>query len=695
MMVDVPRSIIDRMDEERVRREMTENLPPPSVPLGVARSVVGQGLGMGFGDEGEAWIRSKLGQGSYEDLQKGISKEYGRFAEQYPITSGVGEFVGGAAPSVAALMMAPATGGASLPAAAAAGARSVGALSRIAANPYARSAGVGAVQGGITGAGTSQQDERLSGAVGGTIMGTGIGVASPVVIRGAGSGLNFLRERILPSEKFIENRALGKMSGALKSDDMKPSDIYAQMYQDRLLGAPSLVANTSESLADLADVVAQRSGAAARTMRDPLERQKGGSRERVMEQVRKGMGSQGDFFGEEAKLIDALQTKAKPYYEAAYKFGEVTDPGVLKYLELPEFKDATTHVKKLLAADGKKLPTVPVLDAAGKQIGERVAPTVEVLDQIKRGLDGLISRERDSITGVYSDLGKIYIKQRNKFLDELDVVVPDFGKARAIYRGDAEVKDALNSGMKEFGRMKPEQVTSALADMGSDAERDAFRTGATRWVQTLIMTPSQDFNAAKRIINSPELAAKMEGVFDSPAKFNLFRAALEKESEMFQQASRILGGSTTQRRQMMQEQFDEGPNFGETVVRAVTGGNLGTSLASIAASAASSLRVTDDVAQKVAKMLSSNNPREVSAAVKLLEDFDARQAPKAQRLGAAETGIAGGTTVALPSAPTSEDSLRKRDMGVDAMLSRTDMPTPSRNMEADFNKLNSGRTQAR
>jgi hypothetical protein len=526
-------------------------------------------------------------------------------------------------------------------------------------------------------------------------MGTGIGAATPVVIRGAGSGLNFLRERILPSEKFIENRALGKMSGALKSDDMKPSDIYAQMYQDRLLGAPSLVANTSESLADLADVVAQRSGAAARTMRDPLERQKGGSRERVMEQVRKGMGSQGDFFGEEDKLISDLQTKAKPYYEAAYKFGEVSDPSVLKYLELPQFKAGLKEAETLLAAEGRAMPTVPVLDAAGKQIGERVAPTVEVLDQVKRGLDALINKETDSVSGKVSDLGRVYRDQKNKFLADLDIAVPDFGKARAIYKGDAEVKDALNSGMKEFGRMKPEQVTRALADMGSDAERDAFRTGATRWVQTLIMNPSQDFNAAKRIINSPELAAKMEGVFDSPAKFNLFRAALEKESEMFQQASRILGGSTTQRRQMMQEQFDEGPNFGETVVRAVTGGNLGTSLASIAARAVSSLRVTDDVAQKVAKMLSSNNPREVSAAVKLLEDFDARQAPKAQRLGAAETGIAGGTTVALPSAPTSEDSLRKRDMGVDAMLSRTDMPTPSRNMEADFNKLNSGRTQAR
>ena len=693
MMVDVPRSIIDRMDEERVRREMIENLPPPSVPLGVARSVVGQGLGMGFGDEGEAWIRSKLGQGSYEDLQKGISKEYGRFAEQYPITSGVGEFVGGAAPSVAALMMAPATGGATLPAAAAAAARSVGALSRMAANPYARSAAVGAVQGGTTGAGTAEQDERLSGAVGGTIMGTGIGAVAPGVIRGAGSGLNFLRERILPSEKFIENRALGKVSGALKSDDMKPSDIYAQMYEDRQLGAPSLVANTSESLADLADVVAQRSGAAARTMRDPLERQKGGSRERVMEQVRKGMGSQGDFFGEEDRLISDLQTKAKPYYKAAYDYGEVTDPKVLKYLELPQFKDALGLYEKSLEARGKKLPTVPVLDASGKQIGERVAPTVEILDQVKRNLDDLIEGQTDAITRKRTTLGDSYKDEKNSFLEALDKAVPDFGKARSIYKGDAEVKDALNSGMNEFGRMKPEQVTRALADMGSDAERDAFRTGATRWVQTLIMNPSQDFNAAKRIINSPELASKMEGVFDSPAKFNLFRAALEKESEMFQQASRILGGSPTQRRQMMQEQFDEGSNFGETVVRAVTGGNLGTSLASIAARAVSSLRVTDDVAQKVAKMLSSSDPREVSAAVKLLEDFDARQAPKAQRLGAAETGTVGGTVVALPSAPSSEDSLRERDMGIDTMMEQRVKTTPSRDMSSDLEMLRSGKNK--
>ena len=692
-MVDVPRSIIDRMDEERVRREMIENLPPPSVPLGVARSVVGQGLGMGFGDEGEAWIRSKLGQGSYEDLQKGISKEYGRFAEQYPITSGVGEFVGGAAPSVAALMMAPATGGASLPAAAAAGARSVGALSRMATNPYARSAAVGAVQGGTTGAGTAEQDERLSGAVGGTIMGTGIGAVAPGVIRGAGSGLNFLRERILPSEKFIENRALGKVSGALKSDDMKPSDIYAQMYEDRQLGAPSLVANTSESLADLADVVAQRSGAAARTMRDPLERQKGGSRERVMEQVRKGMGSQGDFFGEEDRLMNDLQTKAKPYYKAAYDYGEVTDPKVLKYLELPQFKDALGLYEKSLEARGKKLPTVPVLDASGKQIGERVAPTVEILDQVKRNLDDLIEGQTDAITRKRTTLGDSYKDEKNSFLEALDKAVPDFGKARSIYKGDAEVKDALNSGMNEFGRMKPEQVTRALADMGSDAERDAFRTGATRWVQTLIMNPSQDFNAAKRIINSPELASKMEGVFDSPAKFNLFRAALEKESEMFQQASRILGGSPTQRRQMMQEQFDEGSNFGETVVRAVTGGNLGTSLASIAARAVSSLRVTDDVAQKVAKMLSSSDPREVSAAVKLLEDFDARQAPKAQRLGAAETGTVGGTVVALPSAPSSEDSLRERDMGIDTMMEQRVKTTPSRDMSSDLEMLRSGKNK--
>ncbi len=113
-MVDVPRSLQDKAIEERVRRDMEENLPPPSVPVGLARSFFGEGLGMGWGDEAESWIRSKLGQGTYEDLRKGITRENARFSERYPISSGVSEFAGGAAPALAAYYMTPATGGAAI-----------------------------------------------------------------------------------------------------------------------------------------------------------------------------------------------------------------------------------------------------------------------------------------------------------------------------------------------------------------------------------------------------------------------------------------------------------------------------------------------------------------------------------------------------------------------------------------------------
>jgi hypothetical protein len=266
-------------------------------------------------------------------------------------------------------MMAPATGGASLPAAAASGTRAVGALSRIASNPYTRSMGVGTLQGGISGAGTAEQDERLSGAGTGSVMGGAIGTSFPFIARGARAGLGYLRERALPSEKFNQNRALGQISGALKSDDMEPQDIYQKMYDYEQRGFPSMVSNTSEGLTDLADYVAQKSGSAARIMQEPLERQIEGSRDRVMGQVRETMGTRGDYFGRDDRLTLDLKTKAKPYYDAAYAYGEVAEPKVLKYLELPEFKDAITHVKKLLAAEGEKLPTVPVLDAAGKKIG--------------------------------------------------------------------------------------------------------------------------------------------------------------------------------------------------------------------------------------------------------------------------------------------------------------------------------------
>ena len=77
----------------------------PNALVGGARAAIGQGLMMGWGDEAEAWLRSKLGEGEYQNIVNKIRKEYGTYSEQNPVSSALAEFGGGALPGVAAMMV--------------------------------------------------------------------------------------------------------------------------------------------------------------------------------------------------------------------------------------------------------------------------------------------------------------------------------------------------------------------------------------------------------------------------------------------------------------------------------------------------------------------------------------------------------------------------------------------------------------
>ena len=86
---------------------------PANKVVGGARAMLGQGLGMGWGDEAEAWLRSKLSQSpGYEAELAKINKEYAQYSKENPFVAPSLEFAGGAAPALAAMLATPATGGA-------------------------------------------------------------------------------------------------------------------------------------------------------------------------------------------------------------------------------------------------------------------------------------------------------------------------------------------------------------------------------------------------------------------------------------------------------------------------------------------------------------------------------------------------------------------------------------------------------
>lgn len=646
----------------------------PGYGVGLARAALGQGLGMGWGDEGEAWLRSKLGGGSYEDLVKKIREEQAAFGKEAPILSGAAEFVGGAAPGVA-MMLVP-------------GMQPLGAnqIARSTAATIGRMGALGAATGTISGAGSAQEGDRLSGAGAGAVLGGTIGAAVPVATRAGGSGFSWLRDKLAPSADRATERAADKLNKALTEAEMKPRDIEKQLRRDRVLGAPSVVANADQTLADLAETVAQRAGKSARTVEKKLTQQKQGTRERTYQQVKSRIGG-GDYYADEERLVNELRAKAKDMYDEAYAFGDVDDPRIVEALKNPQFQaffnkarsiaDTEAAAAKLRGEDPKKFALPEIYKPSGQftdsgaEVLELVRlPDVRTLDYIKRGIDAVIDKGFDGNSLSKAEAAALR-DLRREFVKAIDENVPQYAATRAKYAGDLEVIDAMRAGMNDFGKLDHEQVIKMISGM-SDAEKEAFRTGVVRDLYGRIMNPSGNRNAAANIITSPEMQAKLQPLFDNPGQFRLFKAALEREAQLFGQANKILGGSQTGKRNQMREAFESDPGVGEVVAQSLTGGFY-NSLTALAARVARSASMNDETASKLADMLMSRDPKEVAAVVKVLEDRAASLVPKALRAGKTEAGAVTGAASSMWPDPVAEEP--ERSLASDIAAEESVTPT--------------------
>jgi hypothetical protein len=245
-----------------------------------------------------------------------------------------------------------------------------------------------------------------------------------------------------------------------------------------------------------------------------------------------------------------------------------------------------------------------------------------------------------------------YKDLRNALRDRTKEVVPEYDAALKVYKGDREILDALRAGYSDFGKLDHEEVIKMVGAM-SPAEKEAFRTGVVRDLYGKMFTTSRNINAPA-IINAPEMQAKLQPLFDSPAQFKLFQAAVERENQLFTQANKILRGSQTGKRTAMREKFeDEGDSVTQAAAQALTGGWM-SSLTGIASRALYKTTMTDEMADKLAGMLMSNNPKEVAAVVKILEDYAEKAAPRAAAATRKEMGATTGAAISFPPAPVGE-----------------------------------------
>ena len=538
---------------------------------GAGRSLA-QGATFGFADELESLMKSLSGQGSYEQNLAALELAKQKYGQENPKTALATEIAGGLP-----YALLPFLGTARY----AQMARDAAPLVRAGVTAGA-SAVTGALTGALGGAGAAGVGERMAGAQAGGTLGGLVGGAAPVLTKGVGmagskvvdvtSGIPVLQQvgkavGVATGQSVdYANRAKAKLLEALYRDKVSPADLEKMILASANLEKtitrttkPVGIADIAgENVRSLADVAQKYPSTARQVAKTALEERAAGQGERIQADISKYLGGFTDPFEYTAAIAQRQREVSSPLYQKAYAYGEVTDPNVLKYLELPQFKTATKEAQGLLAAEGRTV--------------DMSRPTVETLDNIKRGLDALIFAQIKE--GKLSELGKIYKKKKNEFLSELDTAVPDFGRARAAFAGEAELLDATKLG-QDFYKQTSSEANRTFAKL-SASEQEAYKVGALDAVKEKIISAKDTADIRKKIFGSPAERSRVSSLFPDDATFKQFEKDMMTESMMRKTQEKILGNSATFERQIAGQSLEAEPSFiGQLIEQGPLRGTLG------------------------------------------------------------------------------------------------------------------------
>ena len=276
---------------------------------------------------------------------------------------------------------------------------------------------------------------------------------------------------------------------------------------------------------------------------------------------------------------------------------------------------------------------------------------------MKRAMDDTIRSAYSSDQSTIKSTIPALKDTREGFLKLVDEAVPAYKKARNFFSGKMDLVESLNKGKDEFGKMDHEEVEKYIKGL-SDGGKEAFRTGALRDLYGRIIGPKQ-VNPGYEIIQSPQDQKKLEALFDNKSQFDLYKAALQRESQMYGETSKFLKSTG-------HPGYKDNEVINQIISDTITGGPK-AGLANQALRWINSSHMNDETAKQVAKMLASKEPAEVAAAVKAIEDYSARAAQRSETVGNRADVTVRGINAARPPAPEGPED---KDLSTDELINK-------------------------
>ena len=597
--VDMANAIHAKFYPEMPKSKVFEKLGlPVAGPIeGTVRSIA-QGATFGLADEGGASLDTLMGSGSYEDNLAKQRFATAMFANENPAMS----FLGGAAGSIGSGAGALKLGAKAVPAI-------YNAFTKL--NPYAQAAIGGGAGGAASGFGEGEGGflARLKDAA---LGGTAGAVLGPLV-HGVGQGVQYARSS-------ATDRAMSKVRNSLARDQMTPDQAMTMLDE---LGPVSTLADLGPNMQGLGAAVASVPGQGktaaqmlnARQTGDIVSPKTEGQAKRILDASGRALGVAADdaatrgtnYYGAIDDLYEAGATAAKPLYDAAYAvkpmWGTPDTAKLQGLLKRPSVKDALAKAERIAGDEGVD-PRSIGLDGKGNITPQ--GSSIQTLDYVKRGLDEMIEAERDSITGRLSTAGGRIAKVRQELVDELDILAPDYGKARAAYAGPAASRDALALGRAALDPEQALEVTAKDVAKLLDSDKAFFRQGVARRIEELVTKSPDGADAIKRIFGNQAIRAKLAAAFPDDASFKNFAKTMQAEAQMFATRGAVLQGSRTT--PLAENVKDLGPNMlGDAVdiaASAASGNTMGLlTRAGKAIASRTGQRVRESTANELAKTL--------------------------------------------------------------------------------------------
>jgi len=587
-------------------------------PLAESARAFGQGMTFGTLDELEAAVRTGSISGADYERQRNLLREQQKqFGEDMPLVKTPLELAGGFALPLGAARqvakLAPETQ------ALVTGTTLMG--------QAGRGTAVGATTGALSGYGYSEKD-AVSDTVMGGIFGGVLGGTVPIIIDKAGS---IIRNVLNASGIGDQATASSKMlANYMQKDNLTPQEAFDALNELRRIGVPNpVIADLGKNLNDLAYnayiVQSKAKGSTAKFLESRLIDQPNDIVQGLVEKA--GLAKNVNGYEYLTALAENQASKANAAYPKAYSLDIDARP-FRTYVERPVFVKAYEEAQKRASVYGETLPELDAIRNA------QSVPT-DILHQIKMGLDRVVEKETDAVTGKVSGYGRDVLKVKNEFNDKIKSLNGDYAKANAEFADASRIKSSFEMGQK-YQQIDPKEAAANIKKMNSD-EKEAFRLGMMADINKRV----GDFKGgdfSRQVFKSDNQKLMVRYAFDDQKAYNEFSQYVKGLTEQSKTAKALLGGSKTGERLSTQE---EASALG-SITQSLTSGDLtGTALGLLKTGLARSRGISGETSEALQKKLFSVDPIEQRA---VLEELNrrARKKPTGLLSGAAGLGTATG-----------------------------------------------------